>query len=115
MNVKTKFKIVKKSALVSKVDLIIVFGGDGTYLSAARLMKEKSIPVLGVNMGTLGFLTEVRKEEVYDAINIILSQKKIEYSERVMLEVSVIRKGKAILKDVVVNDAITQIPFEQTE
>ncbi len=106
VNVKTKFKIVKKSALVSKVDLIIVFGGDGTYLSAARLMKEKSIPVLGVNMGTLGFLTEVRKEEVYDAINIILSQKKIEYSERVMLEVSVIRKGKAILKDVVVNDAV---------
>ena len=104
--VKTKFNIVKKAVLATKVDLMIVFGGDGTYLSAARLMKEKSIPVLGVNMGTLGFLTEIRKEEVYDAINIILKQKKIQYSERVMLEVSVIRKGKTILKDLVVNDAV---------
>jgi NAD+ kinase len=105
-NLKPKFKIVKKSNLASKVDLIIVFGGDGTYLSAARLMKEKSVPVLGVNMGTLGFLTEVRKEEVYDALNIILNQKKIQFSERVMLDVSVIRKGKTILKDIVVNDAV---------
>lgn len=101
-----KATVVKKAALASKVDLIIVFGGDGTYLSAARLMKEKSIPILGINMGTLGFLTEVRKEEVYDALNTILKQKKIACSERVMLEVSVIRKGKTILKDLVVNDAV---------
>lgn len=104
--VKSKVHIVKKSSLASKVDFIIVFGGDGTYLSAARLMKEKSIPILGVNMGTLGFLTEVRKEEVYDALNNILSQKKIECSERVMLNVSVVRKGKTILKDMVVNDVV---------
>ena len=104
--VKTKFNIVKKTALAGKVDLIIVFGGDGTYLSAARLMKEKSVPVLGVNMGTLGFLTEVGRDEVYDSLNLILKQKKIKYSERLMLEVSVVRKGKVILKDLVVNDAV---------
>jgi len=102
----SEFNIVKKSLLASKVDFIIVFGGDGTYLSAGRLMKEKSIPILGVNMGTLGFLTEVRKEEVYDALNIILKQKKIICSERRMLEVSVIRKEKVILNDLVVNDAV---------
>jgi len=102
----SQFTVVKKSVLASKVDFIIVFGGDGTYLSAARLMKERSIPILGVNMGTLGFLTEVRKEEIYDALNTILKQKKIICSERVMLDVSVIRKGKTILNDLVVNDAV---------
>jgi len=104
--VKAKFKVVKKTDLVSKVDFIIVFGGDGTYLSAARLMREKTIPVLGVNMGTLGFLTEVKKEEVYDALDIMLKQKKMKVSERVMLDVSVIRKGKTILNHLVVNDAV---------
>ena len=57
-------------------------------------------------MGTLGFLTEVRKEEVYDALNKILAQPEIKCSERVMLEVSLIRKGKVILKSLVVNDAV---------
>ena len=101
-----KVKIIKKADLPKKVDLIIVFGGDGTYLSAARLMKEKSIPILGVNMGTLGFLTEVKKEEVYDALNKILTLSQIKISERTMLEVDVLRKGKSILKSFVVNDAV---------
>ena len=57
-------------------------------------------------MGTLGFLTEVKREEVYDALNKILVQKKIGISERTMLEVSVVRKGKSILKSLVVNDAV---------
>jgi NAD+ kinase len=103
---KKKFKVVPKSTLASKVDLIIVFGGDGTYLSAARLMKEKSIPVLGINMGTLGFLTEVKKEEVFDALNTILKGKKIDCSERVMLEAKLIRKGKVLTQDLVVNDVV---------
>jgi NAD+ kinase len=101
-----RVKVVKKSSLAKKVDLIIVLGGDGTYLSAARLMKEVSIPILGINMGTLGFLTEVRKEELYDVIHRILNTGSISISERVMLEVSVIRKGKSILRDLVVNDAV---------
>ena len=103
---KTKINVVKKSDLASIVDFIIVFGGDGTYLSAARLMKVRSIPILGVNMGTLGFLTEVKKEEVHNALHEILNKNKISCSERMMLEVNVIRKGKSILKDLVVNDAV---------
>jgi NAD+ kinase len=101
-----KIKVVKKSHLASRVDFILVFGGDGTYLSAARLMKEKSIPILGVNMGTLGFLTEVRKEEIFDSLNEILKGGKVSISERTMLEVSVVRNKKVILKDLVVNDAV---------
>jgi NAD+ kinase len=104
-NVK-KVKIVKKSDLAKRVDFIIVLGGDGTYLSAARLMKDKSLPIMGVNMGTLGFLTEVRKEEMNETLDRILVQGKLEISERTMLEVSVVRKGKTIVKDLVVNDAV---------
>ena len=103
---KSQVKIVKKSQLPAKTDLIIVLGGDGTYLSAARLMKDKSIPILGVNMGTLGFLTEVKKEEAFDALTKILAQGKLSVSERAMLEVNVLRKGKSILKSLVVNDAV---------
>ncbi len=101
-----RFKLVKKEKLVDHVDFIIILGGDGTYLSAARLMKVKSIPILGVNMGTLGFLTEVKKEEVYDALNQILVKGHMRISERDMLEVKVIRKEKTILHSLVVNDAV---------
>lgn len=101
-----KIKICKKADLPKKSDLLVVLGGDGTYLSAARLMKEVSVPILGINMGTLGFLTEVRKEEMYDALQKILESKSVQVSERVMLEVKMIRKEKTILKDMVVNDAV---------
>ncbi len=103
---KRRIKVVKKCDLPDRVDFIIVLGGDGTYLSAARLMKKKSIPILGINMGTLGFLTEVRKDEMHDVLNKILSSGKFGVSERVMLEVSVIRKGKTVFNDLVVNDAV---------
>ena len=101
-----KIKIIKKPDLAKSCDLLIVFGGDGTYLSAARLMKDKSLPILGVNMGTLGFLTEVRKEEIFETLDRILVQGKVSISERTMLEVTVIRKKKIIVKDLVVNDAV---------
>lgn len=101
-----KVKVVKKADLPKKVDLILVLGGDGTYLSAARLMKDVSIPILGINMGTLGFLTEVRKEEMFDALQKILETKTLQVSERMMLEVKMIRKGKVIIQDLVVNDAV---------
>lgn len=104
-----KIKFIAKHELPKKCDFIIVFGGDGTYLSIARLMTQRSLPILGINMGTLGFLTEVKKNEVFDTINKIFSHQKtqkIHISERSMLEITVIRKGKKIPQGVVVNDAV---------
>ena len=69
-------------------------------------MKDVSLPILGVNMGTLGFLTEVRKEEMFAVIQQILKDGEFSISERVLLEVRVKRAGKVILKDLVVNDAV---------
>src|SRR6185436_3745228 len=55
----------KKPDIGSNSDLLLVLGGDGTMLNAARLVEEHAVPILGVNMGGLGFLTEVPVDEVY--------------------------------------------------
>ena len=59
--VKSRVRVLPKPNLVDVCDFIVVLGGDGTFLSIARLMRRRSIPVLGVNMGQLGFLTEIKK------------------------------------------------------
>lgn len=101
-----KVKFIPKADLPKRCDFIIVLGGDGTFLSAARLMTQKSIPILGINMGTLGFLTEVKRDEVFDAIHRVLTNHELNISERSMLEVKVLRKGKVISQGLVVNDVV---------
>ena len=58
--------------LATVVDLILVLGGDGTMIGTARLIGDEEVPVLGVNYGGLGYLTEFRIEELYDALEMIL-------------------------------------------
>lgn len=60
--------------LASQTDLVIVLGGDGTMLSAARLVELRSTPILGVNMGGLGFLTEVTVDNMYDSLQMVFSE-----------------------------------------
>jgi NAD+ kinase len=91
----------------SKADIIIVFGGDGTLLSVTRLVGKRSVPILGVNLGGLGFITEISKDEICRDVSIILSGK-CEYEERIMLQADVLRNGKKFkrynaLNDVVIN------------
>ena len=75
-------KVVPKPKLVEVTDLILVFGGDGTYLSIARLMKSKSVPVMGINMGQLGFLTEIKRDEALAILENLLAGHKPLISER---------------------------------
>jgi NAD+ kinase len=103
---KSRVQIVKKAKLVDVCDLIIVLGGDGTYLSIARLMRDHSVPVLGVNMGQLGFLTEIKRTEVRNVLNEILEGAPAMISERALLEVTLTRKNKVIFQGPVVNDAV---------
>lgn len=106
-----KVRVVTKPRLVQTCDLLIVLGGDGTYLSVARLMQERSIPVLGVNMGQLGFLTEIKKEEVHSVLEGLLNGDELRISERALLEVSIQRKGRKkpqvvpVVNDVVISKA----------
>lgn len=99
-------RIVPKERMVDHSDLIIVLGGDGTYLSIARLMRTRSVPVMGINMGQLGFLTEIKQTEAFETIHQILSGKPVLLSERALLEVTLKRKNKIIFQGPVVNDAV---------
>lgn len=98
--------IVPKKTLPEKVDLMVVLGGDGTFVSIARLMSKKSVPIMGINMGQLGFLTEVRHQEAFRVMDQILRKHEWVISNRSLLEIVVRRKGKVVFKGPVVNDAV---------
>ncbi len=94
-----------RSEIPSLVDLIIVLGGDGTMLSVARLVGNRGIPILGINLGGLGFITEVNRDEITDAVEkIIKGECSIE--ERIMLSASVYRHSEKIADFVVLNDVV---------
>jgi len=93
----------------SEADLIVVLGGDGTMISTARLVGNREVLVLGINYGSLGYLTEFRIEEMFDALEKIL-EGSYEIDRRVMLEVEHLRDGDVletgrVLNDVVINKA----------
>ena len=81
-------------------DVIVVMGGDGTFLSAATNAAEYNIPVLGINMGFLGFLTEFTKEEFLKFIPSLM-ERKFKASKRALLEVGIKDKKFTALNDVV--------------
>jgi NAD+ kinase len=94
---------VSKADLGKRADLLITFGGDGTLLSVARYA-PKGVPVLGVNMGTLGFLTEVRAEEFPEVLESVLSEK-FTTEERVTFDVFVEGQQREKRSYRVLNDA----------
>lgn len=94
---------VRRESIPEKVDFVIVLGGDGTLLSIAHLAAQRNVPVLGVNLGSLGFLTEVPLEEMFLALDSYLGGNDRIVSNRRMLEA--VAKGKVYycLNDVVIN------------
>ena len=85
-------------------DLLITFGGDGTILHLAKLAALNKVPVLGVNMGSLGFIAELEASEL-DRLQ-LLKDWKFETEERMMLEVSVLRGGKRVYSNLGLNEAV---------
>ncbi len=94
---------LKRDELPGKVDLVVVLGGDGTLLSIAHLAAQRNIPVLGVNLGKLGFLTEVPLSEVYLTLDSFLSGNEKVVSPRRLLEATFRDKTYYCLNDVVIN------------
>lgn len=89
------------------VDLIMVLGGDGTLISVARQVGDLRVPILGVNLGSLGFLTEITLQELYPVLEEVL-RGHFNVSHRIMIEATVRRNGKSagrfkVLNDVVIN------------
>jgi NAD+ kinase len=94
-----------REKLPGQADLLIVLGGDGTLLSAARLVSDRPVPILAVNLGGLGFLTTVPLDDLYEILEeVFLGKSRI--SERVMLEAQVVREGSIIRQQIALNDAV---------
>jgi NAD+ kinase len=91
--------------LARLADLLIVLGGDGTLLSVARLIGARDVPILGVNLGALGFLTEVTLEELYPALEGVL-RGTYQVTRRILLSATVRREGRIIAEYVALNDAV---------
>lgn len=96
---------IAKADLPRMADLVVVLGGDGTLLSVARLVESGEVPILGVNLGGLGFLTEITLDELYPILGLVLAGK-YRGSRRMLLQVSVQRGGESIAEHVVLNDAV---------
>lgn len=94
-----------RESLGEKVDLLVVLGGDGTLLSAARALHGHPVPILAVNLGALGFLTSVTLDELYPVLEQAVAGKQA-ISERMMLEAAVLHNGAAAQSHRALNDAV---------
>lgn len=86
-------------------DCVVVLGGDGTFLSVARFLENRSTSIIGVNLGGLGFLTEINVENCYTELEQVLAGQ-YEIEERMRLMVSVMRQGREVFRQSVLNDAV---------
>ena len=94
-----------REEIASNVDLVLVLGGDGTMLSVSRLVAEQGIPILGINLGSLGFITEVSRDEIFSTVNKMLNEG-CAIEERLMLSAAVHRDGKKLTEYTVLNDVV---------
>ncbi len=89
---------------LERADVLVCFGGDGTILHAAREANPRSIPVLGVNLGSIGFMAELEQGEL--SLLARLAAGKYGIERRMMLDVSVRREGQRVYSEVALNDAV---------
>ena len=87
------------------VDMVFVIGGDGTLLKTARLFARVGTPILGVNMGRVGFLSSIEPEQVMSCIEPVLNQQFC-LEKRIMIDIDVIRNGELIRQGTALNDAV---------
>jgi NAD+ kinase len=101
-----KYPPVPRTEIAShKPDLVVVMGGDGTLLAAARTVAKDKIPILAVNLGSLGFLTEVPVSELYATFEAV-EQNKTTRESRSTLQCRVMRKEKCIEQYLALNDVV---------
>ena len=96
---------VPRDEIAASADLMLVLGGDGTMIATARMVGDREVPVLGVNYGGLGYLAEFRIEELYHALESILSDN-FRLDKRVMLDVELKRQDASITRNRVLNDVV---------
>jgi NAD+ kinase len=88
-----------------ELSMVVVLGGDGTLLSVARAMGSRQVPILGVNLGSLGFLTDVALKDIYSSLEAILRGEGA-IDVRMMLAATLERKGNEVVSETVLNDVV---------
>ena len=95
----------RKPDLPGQVDVLLVLGGDGTLLSMARLVGDLGVPILGVNLGGLGFLAALTMDELYPVARSLLRDELV-IEERIMLVATVSRQGERLVEYAALNDMV---------
>lgn len=95
----------ERAEIAANADVVIVLGGDGTMLGVSRLVAEKGIPIIGINLGSMGFITEINRDEIFSSIDRMLSDG-CAVEERLMLTASIIRDSEKIAEYTVLNDVV---------
>lgn len=103
VNCQNRFTDAK--AIPEDTECAIVLGGDGTIIQAANDLAEKGIPILGINLGTLGFLAETEKHNIYEALD-SLYRDQCSLESRMMLRGNIFSNGKAVYGGIVLNDIV---------
>ncbi len=99
------FQVRSKDALGADCDLVLVVGGDGSLLNAARAIVPYQVPMLGINRGRLGFLADTKPQEMEEKLSAILDGIYIE-EKRFLLSADIVRAGKTIAGDQALNDIV---------
>ena len=99
------FYYTDPSQIPEDTQCIIVLGGDGTLLQAARDVMEKDIPLFGINMGTLGYLAEIDQFSIYPSLDRLMDDR-FTLESRMMLSGVITRNGKVIEENVALNDIV---------
>ncbi len=86
-------------------NLCVTFGGDGTLLYAARIFSQHEVPIIGVNLGRLGFITEFSEADVLECLECVINENN-EFEDRIMVDVQVFRDGSYLYRSTGLNDLI---------
>lgn len=104
VEIPSHLKLLPLEEVLPGSDMLICFGGDGTILHAAKDANPHNIPILGVNMGSVGFMAELENSEL--SLLSRLVQQKYEIEDRMMLDTVVKRDGKVVFSETALNDAV---------
>ena len=101
-------KLVSRETIARECDLCIVVGGDGTLLGAARSLAETDVPLLGVNIGRLGFLVDVSPDELPSQLSAILAGD-YQKEKRCMLRARIMRDDECLVTELALNDVVLHV------
>ena len=99
------YKYTDAALVPEDVDCVLVLGGDGTLLQASRDLVDRELPMLGVNLGTLGYLAEINKSGIRPALDRLIEDK-YNIGRRMMIKGVAIHKNKRIMSDIALNDIV---------